>query len=322
MKIVCSDGTAEIREQMKPEWEKKLKALGDFVWYDDRAETSEGYLKRIQDADGIILNWDLPSEVLESCEKLKLISFLGAAPRKFVDLPLATSMGVAVTNTPHYADEEVATHAMALMLSCAKRIVRFSNEMHKGIYDKEDFTASFRDRILGVVGLGGIGVEMARLAQAFGMRVLCWTQHPSEERARRHSVEFVKLEELFRQADIVTLHVTHKPETEKMITRDLLESMKRGAIFINTARAELVDNSALAELLKDGKPAAAGIDVHDNEPVKPDDPFLSIENAVLTPHVGANTARAQGNILKIAMDNVAAFFSGRPENVLNPEVLS
>jgi phosphoglycerate dehydrogenase-like enzyme len=322
MKIVCPDGTAEIRELMRPESEKKLEALGEFVWYDDRAETSQGYLQRIEDADGIILNWDLPSEVLEPCQKLKIISFLGADPRKFVDLSLATQMGIAVTNTPHYADEEVAAHAMALILGCAKRIVHFSNEMHQGIYEKGDFTAEFRDKILGLIGLGGIGAEVARMAQAFGMRVLCWTQNPTPERARKHGVEFATLEELFRQADIVTLHVPHRPETEKMITRNLLESVKRGAIFVNTARAELVDNSALAELLRDGRLSAAGLDVHDEEPMKPDDPFLKIENAVLTPHVGANTARAQGNILKIAVDNVATFFSGRPQNVLNPEVLS
>jgi phosphoglycerate dehydrogenase-like enzyme len=321
MKIVCPDGTAEIRALLKPESEKKLEALGSFVWFNDRAETSQGYLQRVEDADGIILNWDLPSDVLESCGKLRIISFLGADPRKFVDLSLATRMGIAVTNTPHYADEEVAAHAMALILNCAKRIVHFNGQMHRGIYEKGDFTAEFRGKILGVVGLGGIGAEVARLAQAFGMRVLCWTQHPTSERARKHGVEFVTLEELFQQSDIVTLHVTHKPETEKMITRSLLESMKRGAIFVNTARAELVDNLALAELLREGRLTTAGMDVHDEEPIRPDDPFLSIENAVLTPHVAANTARAQGNILKIAVDNVAAFFSGRPENILNPDVL-
>ena len=321
MKIVCPDGTAEIRELLTTESEKKLDALGSFVWFNDRAETSQSYLQRVKDADGVILNWDLPSEVIESCQKLQIISFLGADPRKFLDLSLATRMGIAVTNTPHYADEEVAAHAMALILSCAKRIVHFNSQMHQGVYEKGDFTAEFRGKILGVVGLGGIGAEVARLAQAFGMRVLCWTQHPTRERARKHGVEFVTLEELFRQSDIVTLHVTHKPETEKMITRNLLESMKRGAIFVNTARAELVDNLALAELLRDGRLTTAGLDVHDEEPMRPDDPFLSIENAVLTPHVAANTARAQGNILKIAVDNVAAFFSGRPENILNPEVL-
>lgn len=317
MKIVCPDGTAEIRELMTPESEKKLEALGTLAWFNDRAETSEGYLQRVKDADGIILNWDLPSEVLKSCQKLQIISFLGAAPRKFVDLSLASSMGIAVTNTPHYADREVAAHAMALILGCAKRIAQFNSQIHQGVYEKGDFTAEFEGKILGVVGLGGIGAEVARLAQAFGMHVLCWTRRPSPERAREHGVEFVTLEELFRQSDIVTLHVIHTPETEKMITRDLLERMKPGAIFVNTARAELVDNSALARLLKEGRLAAVGLDVFDEEPISNDDPFLGLENAILTPHVGANTARAQGNILEIAVDNLAAFFSGRPQNIVN-----
>lgn len=317
MKIVCPDGTAEIRELLTPESETKLEALGSFVWFNDRAETSEGYLQRVKDADGVILNWDMPVEVLKSCNKLQIISFLGADPRKFVDLSLANRMGITVTNTPHYADQEVAAHAMALILGCAKRIVHFNSQMHRGIYEKGDFTAEFRGKTLGVVGLGGIGAEVSRLAQAFGMRVLCWTQHPTSERARKHGVEFVMLEELFQQSDIVTLHVPHAPETEKIITRNLLESMKRGAIFVNTARAELVDNLALSEFLRSGRLAAAGLDVHDEEPIRYDDPFLSIENAVLTPHVAANTANAQSNILKIAVDNLTAFFSGHPQNMVN-----
>jgi len=317
MKIVCPDGTAEIRELMTPESEKKLETLGNLVWFNDRAETSEGYLQRVKDADGIILNWDLPVEVLKSCSKLQIISFLGAAPRKFVDLSVASSMGISVTNTPHYADREVAAHAMALILSCAKRIAQFNSQIHQGIYEKGEFTAEFEGKILGVVGLGGIGAEVARLAQAFGMRVLSWTRQPTPERAAKHGVKFVTLEELFRQSDIVTLHVTHTPETEKMISRNLLESMKKGAIFVNTARAELVDNLTLAQLLRDGRLAAAGLDVFDEEPISKDDPFLDLENAVLTPHVGANTAKAQGNILEIAVDNIAAFFSGHPQNIVN-----
>ena len=317
MKIVCPDGTAEIRELLTPESETRLEALGSFVWYNDRAGTSPDYLQRVEDADGVILNWDMPSEVLESCQKLKIISFLGADPRKFVDLSLASRMDIKVTNTPHYADQEVAAHAVALIFCCAKRITHFNGQMHGGIYEKGDFTAEFWVKILGVVGLGGIGAEVARLAQAFGMRILCWTRHATPERARKHGVEFVTLEALFQQSDIVSLHVTHTPETEKMITRNLLESMKRDAIFVNTARAELVDNLALAELLRKRKIAAAGLDVHDEEPISSDNPFLSIENAVLTPHVAANTARAQGNILKIAVDNLVTFFSGRPQNIVN-----
>jgi phosphoglycerate dehydrogenase-like enzyme len=171
------------------------------------------------------------------------------------------------------------------------------------------------------VGLGGIGGEVARLAQAFGMRVLCWTPHPSPERARQYGVQFVTLKELFQQADVVTLHIRHTPETERIITRELLELLKRGAIFVNTARGELVDNQALAELLRTKKLGAAGLDVFDTEPIEHNSPFLSMENVILTPHVAYNTREANGNILKISVDNVVAFFSGHPQNVVNAEVL-
>ena len=321
MKIVCPDGTAAIRALLIPESEKKLKALGSFTWYNDRAETSHGYQQRVKNADGVILNWDMPAEVVTACPALKIVSFLGTDPRKFIDLSLATERGIAVTNTPHYGDHDVAAHTMALMLSCAKRIVYLNNRLHQGIYEKGEFTSELWGKTLGIVGLGGIGAEVARLAQAFGMRVLCWTLHPNPERARQHGVQFVALKELFQQSDIVSLHVTHTPETERIITRNLLESMEKGAIMVNTARAELVDNTALAGLLKEGGLAAAGLDVHDEEPINSDNPFLGIENAILTPHVGADTANAQGNILKIAVDNLEAFFSGHPRNVVNSELL-
>lgn len=322
MRIVCPDGTTATRELLRPELETKLKALGSFVWFNDRPETSHGYLQRVKSADGVLLNWDMPAKVLTACPRLQIISFLGTDPRKFVDLSLATNRGIAVTNAPHYGDHDVAEHTLALILCCAKRIAHFNSRLHQGVWDQGDFTFEFWGKILGIVGLGGIGAEVARLAQAFGMRVLCWTLHTTSERARKHAVEFVTLKELFQKSDIVALHVTHTPETEKMITRNLLESMKRGAIFVNTARAELVDNLALAELLREGRLAAVGLDVYDEEPVRYDNPFLSIENAVLTPHVASNTAEATSNILKIAVDNLVTFFSGHPRNIVNFEVLA
>jgi phosphoglycerate dehydrogenase-like enzyme len=163
---------------------------------------------------------------------------------------------------------------------------------------------------------------VARLTQAFGMKILCWTRQATPERASRHGVQFVTLKELFEQADIVTLHVPHTPETERIITRELLELLKPGSIFVNTARAELVDNQALAELLKRGKLAAVGLDVYDIEPIERDNPFLGMENAVLTPHVACQTLKAYINLMNISVDNLVAFFSGHPQNVVNPEALN
>ena len=320
-RIVCPDGTATVRQHLSTELGERLQQLGSFTWFDGRPETSESYLARVKNADGILLNWDMPVEVLNSCPRLRIISFAGTDPRKFVDLSLATRKGIVVTNTPDYGDHAVAEHTLALILCCAKRITQLNGLVHQGVWEQDRCNTELWGKTLGLVGLGGIAVEVARLAQTFGMRVLCWTRHSTPERARRHAVEFVPLKELFEQSDVVTLHVAHTPETEQIVTRELLKLLKPGAIFVNTARAELVDNRALVELLRAGKPGAVGLDVYDIEPVRHDNPFLGMDNAVLTPHVAFNTPEANLNILSISVDNLVAFFSGRPQNVVNPESL-
>lgn len=322
MKIVCPDGTTTMQQCLSTELEVKLRQLGSFTWFDGRPETLENYLERVTDADGVLLIWDIPAEVLSSCPKLQIISFTGADPRKFIDLPIATNKGIAVTNTPHYADSTVAEHTLALILCCAKRIAQLNHLVHQGIWEQSLFNVDLKGKTLGVVGLGGIGAEVARLAQAFDMQVICTVLHPTPERARRHAVRFVNLKELFEQSDIVTLHLPQTPETERIITRELLELLKPGAIFVNTARGELVDNQVLAELLKEKKLGAVGLDVYDVEPIGHDNPFLGVENAVLSPHVANSTPEALGNIMSISVDNLVAFFSGRLQNVVNPEALS
>jgi len=322
MRIVCPDGTVTMRQLLSAELEGKLQQLGSFTWFDGRPETSEAYLERVRDADGVLLIWDLPAEVLGSCPRLRIISFTGTDPRKFVDLSLATHKGIVITNTPRYGDHTVAEHTLALILCCAKRLTQLNGLMHQGVWAQGDYSLELRGKTLGLVGLGGIGAEVARLAQAFGMRVLCWTRHVTPERALRHAVRFVTLKELFEQSDVVTLHLSHTPETERIITRELLEFLKPGAILVNTARAELVDNQALAELLRGKKLGAVGLDVYDVEPIGNDNPFLGMDNAVLTPHIASNTPEANVNILNISVDNLVAFFAGHPQNVVNPEVLN
>ncbi len=321
VKIVCPDGTASMKKYLTPNLERKLHELGSFIWFDGLPETSESYLERVKDADGILLNWGIPAEVLSSCSRLRIVSFAGTDPRKFVDLSLATSKEIVVTNTLHYGDHAVAEHTLALLLCCAKRLTHLNGLTHHGVWEQGGCTMELRGKTLGIVGLGGIGGEVARLAQAFGMRVLCWTRQTTPERARKHAVQFVTLRELFEQSDVISLHMPHTPETERIITRELLKLLKPEAIFVNTARAELVDNQALAQLLKAGKFGAVGLDVHDVEPIRKDNPFLGIENAVLTPHVAFNTAEGNSNILSISVDNLVAFFYGHPQNVVNSEVL-
>ena len=322
MRIVCPDGPVTVRQVLSAELEGKLQQLGSFTWFDDRPETLEAYLERVRDTDGILLNWDIPAKVLSSCPRLRIISFLGTDPRKFIDLSLATQRGIVVTNTPHFGDHAIAEHTLALVLCCAKRLTQINSLMHQGVWEQRDYSVELWSKTLGLVGLGGIGAEVARLAQAFGMRILCWTRQATPERAQRHNVRFVTLKELFEQSDVVTLHLSQTLETEGIITRELLELLKPGAILVNTARAELVDNQALAELLEAEKLGVVGLDVYDVEPIDRDNPLLRMDNVLLTPHVAVNTPEATSNMLNISVDNLVAFFSGHPQNVVNAEVLA
>jgi len=322
MRIVCPDGTPTWRKSLSPELEAKLQQLGSFTWFEGRPETLEKYQERVSDADGVLLIWDIPAEVLSSSPKLRIVSFTGVNPRKFVNLAVATSKGIAVTNTPHYSDSTIAEHAFALILCCAKRIVQLNRLTHEGIWEQGLFNVDLKGKILGIVGLGGIGSEVALIAQGFGMKVIAHDLIATPERARKYNVQFVDLKELFQKADIVTIHLAHTPQTERMITRELLQLMKPGAIFVNTARGELVDNKVLAQLLAEKKLGAVGLDVYDVEPIDRNGPFLSLENAILTPHVANSTPEALASIMRISVDNLVAFSSGNPINVVNPEALS
>jgi D-3-phosphoglycerate dehydrogenase len=166
------------------------------------------------------------------------------------------------------------------------------------------------------VGLGPIGLEMARLGAGIGMRLLGWTRRSSPERAE-HGLALVALEELFREADVVSLHLSYTPETAGIISRALLERMKPGAWFVNTARARLVDNVALADLLRQGRIAGAAIDVHDDEPPPRPYPLLDLPNVLATPHIGYNTAEAASAMLRISIATLEAWARGERLHVVN-----
>src|SRR5437762_1156829 len=173
-----------------------------------------------------------------------------------------------------------------------------------------------RGKTLGIVGLGPIGREMARLGAGLGMRLVGWTRRASPQRAV-HGLTLVALEDLFATADVVTLHLAYTPESHGLIARALLERMKPGAWFVNTARAKLVDNAALADLLRTGRICGAALDVHDAEPPPADYVFRTLPNVLITPHIGYNTTEASANMLRIAIATVEAFARGERLHVVN-----
>jgi phosphoglycerate dehydrogenase-like enzyme len=172
------------------------------------------------------------------------------------------------------------------------------------------------------VGLGPIGQETARLGAGVGMKLIGWTRTSTPDRAR-HGLALVPLDEVFSRADIVSIHLSLRPETEHLVSRSLLSRMKPEAYFVNTARAKLVDNAALADLLRAGRIAGAAFDVFDEEPVPPGPHmFRDLPNVLITPHIGYNTREASLNMLNIAIATIAGHLTGERLHVVNPEAFA
>jgi phosphoglycerate dehydrogenase-like enzyme len=259
----------------------------------------------------------MDAEVLRACERLRLVTFLGIGYGSCVDVAEATRRGVAVAYTPDYGATSVAEHALAMILALTRHVGAAFLSAREGRWEPGRFQGmELRGKTLGIVGLGPIGAEMARLGAGLDMRLLGWTRRPSPERAPR-GVTLVGLEELFAAADVVTLHLAYTPESHGLISRALLERMKPGAWFVNTARARLVDNEALVDHLRSGRLRGAALDVHEVEPPSADYVFRTLPNVLLTPHIGYNTREAASNMLRIAIATVEAFARGERVHVVN-----
>lgn len=294
----------------------RLEALGAFALHEGLAADTADYEARIAGAAAIMIGWDLPAEVMRAAEKLEMISYLGTGAANMIDLEEAAARGITVCNTPGYGDNAVAEHALALLFAVARNIPLLDRTFRTKGWDQMGQGFELRGKKLGLIGLGGIGSRMAELAKALGMEVRAWTRNPSSERAARHGIEFVPLESLLGESDIVSLHLLLTPETENFLGAAELGRMKPGAVFINTARAEMVEETALIECLRSGAIAAAGLDVFWKEPLPADHPLLSLDNVVATPHVAFNTPEAGEAMVDFAIANVERYYAGDPVNVV------
>jgi D-3-phosphoglycerate dehydrogenase len=215
----------------------------------------------------------------------------------------------------------VAEHALALMLAVARHLSEFDKKIRRGIWEQEIAGVELRGKRVGVIGLGGIGQAMARICNALGMEVICWTRRPSPDRARTHGVVFRELNELLSTSDFISVHLADCKETTKFIGQREFELMKKGLVFVNTSRGRIVDTKGLTYALREGSIGGAGLDVFETEPFSPPHPLFEFENVILTPHVAFNTRQSTINITKIGLQNVLNFMKGRPTNVVNIELL-
>jgi D-3-phosphoglycerate dehydrogenase len=300
-----------------------LEPYGEVVLHDTRAADAQELIDRLRGADALInirAYSKFDRALFEALPELKTIAILGTGTDN-VDLAAATEHGVVVSNTPGASTVSVAEMAFTLMLAAAKHAATADRAIRRGEW-KHIMGTEIKGKTLGIVGLGAIGQEMASMGRAFGMRVLAWSLTRDPARAERVGATWVELDELLASSDVVSLHLRASDQTSGMIGRRELGMMKPSAILVNTARGALVDEAALVEALSSGGIAAAGLDAFVQEPLPADSPLLGLDNVVLTPHMAWVTGEASQRLRQMPVDNLIAFFEGRPTNVVNPDVLN
>jgi phosphoglycerate dehydrogenase-like enzyme len=316
MRIVFPEGSGCVQ---KPDDLLFVKKLGTVDYYDTPPQNKADLIQRLRDADVVFLDYSvMDADVIAACSTLKFICFFGIGYGNCIDVAAATRHGVTVSYTPGYGATAVAEYTLGLMLGLTRHIAASYYSLKHGEWLSAKFQGvDLKGKTLGIVGLGPIGADLARLGAGIGMKVLGWTRNATPDRAQP-GLRLVSLEELFSGADVVSIHLSLNAQTERLISRGLLERMKSSAYLINTSRAKLVDNQALAELLQHGKIAGAALDVHEEEPAPMNYVFNGLPNVLVTPHIAYNSKEAGENMLRIAYATLEAFLKGEKLHVVNP----
>jgi len=293
---------------------ERLAPYGDLELYADTPESGEEKIARAQGAQVIIntrgvVTW---REEMRQLPNLKMIATCSIGT-DMIDLEIARDLGIVVSNQPGRTAPVVAEHMFGLMFALSKRAYFQTAELKAGRWTRM-MNTMLQGKVLGVVGTGAIGVEMARLARAIGMEVIAWTFNPSPERAAEYGVRFVELDELLQQSDVVSLHVKLTEDSRHLIGARELGLMKEGALLLNGARGDVLDIDALRASLLGGHIGGAGLDVFPEEPLPADHPILECDQVVLTPHAADQTLEGVDLLNEGAVNNVIAFLEGRPQN--------
>ena len=234
----------------------------------------------------------LPTEIARQCPGLKHVVFLGTGARSYMNPEELAELGITVHLIKGYGDTAVAECAIALMWSAARGIAEMDREMRAGNWLRDD-GMQLTGKTLGLIGFGGIAAEVARIALGSGMRVIAWNRSPK----KFPKVQFVEIDELLTEADVVSIHLLLNDETRGLVSRSYIEAMKPGAILINTARGAIVDEEAMIEALKSGQLRHAGLDVFNIEPLPADHPLTRIPNVTLSAHSAFRTPEASENLM-------------------------
>lgn len=314
MKITVLDGFAENPGDLSWEW---LGEYGDYTVYDRTpAELIE---ERVQGCDIVITNkTPLRRDLLKTLDNLKYIGLLSTG-YNIVDWDYCKEAGIPVCNIPSYSTAAVAQLTFALILEHTNSVAVHSNSVHGGEWSAcKDFCywktplTELQNKTLGIIGFGSIGKAVAKIALAFGMNVVASTNHP----APFEGVEFADKDSLLAKSDFVSLHCPLTDRTEGMVNAEFLAKMKPSAMLINTSRGQVVNEDDLADALKNGIIAAAGLDVLSVEPPKADNPLFGLKNCYITPHIAWAGYETRVRLMEICKENLRAFSQGKPQNVV------
>ena len=320
MKIVVLDGYTENPGDLS--WEA-LEKFGELTVYDRTSYADSPLIaERLGDAEVAVINkTPITRATIDACPNLKCIAVL-ATGYNVVDYNYAKEKGIIVQNVPTYGTQIVGQYAVGLLLEICSHYGYHDRTVKEGRWESDadwcywDYPMiELYGKTAGIIGLGRIGQSTAKILNALNMKVLAYDAFQSD--AGRQLAEYVPLDTLFAESDVIFLHCPLFPETEGIINKDNIAKMKDGVILINNSRGQLVVEQDLADALNSGKVYAAGLDVVSTEPIRPDNPLKTAKNTIITPHISWAAQAARQRIMDITVDNIRSYVEGAPQNVVN-----
>lgn len=318
MKIVVLDGYTENPGDLS--W-GELEKLGDVTVYDRTAP--EQVVERLDGAEAAYTNKvSITREIMDLCPQLRFIGVL-ATGYNVVDVDAAKEKGIVVCNIPTYGTQAVAQYAMALLLELCHHVGEHSDCVKRGDWTNcidwcfwNHPLIELAGKTLGIIGFGKIGQTTARIARAFGMNILAYDSYP-QEGSEFEGCSYATLDEVLENADVISLHCPLFQSTKEMINKETISKMKTGVLLINTSRGPLIKEQDLADALESGKIAGAAVDVVSTEPINENNPLLKAPNILITPHIAWAPKESRQRLMDIAVENLAAYIKGNPQNVVN-----
>jgi D-3-phosphoglycerate dehydrogenase len=293
----------DCNDQLAPVWQRVVRADDPSIDVNRRPYAQDELPQVLSGYDICIDDHSyLPTDLVDRCDALKHIVFLGTGPASYMNLAELAARGIVVHTIRNYGDTAVAEHTIALLLASCRDIARMDREVRSGTWVPHE-GVQLLGKTLGVIGLGGIGREVMRIGRGLGMEVIAWNRTP------RQGAPLVALEELLERSDVISMNLTLNDDTRGFLGPAQVARMKPGVVLINTARAALVDEATLIDGLRSGRIRHAGLDVFHAEPLTPDHPLAAMANVTLTAHAAFRTSEASMTLLRRAIDIVAGILA-------------